>query len=237
MIELIRDNGVYLLIGEYPKGPLGGLALTLVIAAVAMLLVFPCAVLVALARTSGIKPLARAAWGYVTFIRTIPVLLIIFWVYLFAPAVIGFPLSGFTTVVIAIVIYQTAYLSEVIRAGIEALPKGQVEAARALGLRYVPITLKVVLPQVLVNVSPGILNVLTIIVKETSLGYMVGVGELTLTASHVNSLTLTKPLQVFALLSIMYFLICFGIGRVVKLLESRVGHQQSRGLASAAPSV
>lgn len=225
MIELIRDNGLYLLIGEYPNGPLGGLALTLVIAAAAMALVLPCAVIVALTRTSGIKLLERIMAVYVTMIRAVPVLLIIFWVYLFAPVAIGFPLSGFTTIVIAIVVYQTAHLSEVIRAGIEALPKGQVEAARALGLRYVPITLKVVLPQVLVNVSPGILNVLTIIVKETSLGYMVGVGELTLTASHVNSLTLTKPLQVFALLSIIYFLICFGIGRIVKRLETRVGRQ------------
>jgi polar amino acid transport system permease protein len=225
MIELIRDNGLYLMIGEYPKGPLGGLALTLIIAAAAMAFVLPCAVLVALARTSGIKTLQRVMTVYVAVIRAIPVLLIIFWVYLFAPIVIGFPLSGFTTIVVAIVVYQTAYLSEVIRAGIEALPGGQVEAARALGLRYVPITLRVVLPQVLVNVSPGILNVLTIIVKETSLGYMVGVGELTLTASHVNSLTLTKPLQVFALLSIIYFVICFGISRVVKLLEARVGRQ------------
>lgn len=225
MIDLIRENGFYLLLGEYPKGPVGGLALTLIISIAAMALVFPCAVLVALARTSGIRSLRHVTTVYVTLIRSIPVLLIIFWIYLFAPVIIGFPLSGFTTIVIAIVVYQTAYLSEIIRAGIEALPRGQIEAARALGLRYIPITLRVVLPQVLVNVSPGILNVLTIIVKETSLGYMVGVGELALTASHVNSLTLTKPLQVFALLSIMYFVVCFGIGQVVKLLEVRVGRQ------------
>jgi polar amino acid transport system permease protein len=223
MIDLIREHGPYLLVSEYPKGPLGGLALTLILALTAMALVFPCAVLVALARTSAIRMLVWTAAAFVSFVRTVPVLLIIFWTYLAAPIVLGFPVSGFTTIVISITIYQTAYLSEVVRAGIEALPKGQVEAGRALGLGYVPITLRIVLPQVLVNVSPGILNVLTIIVKETSLGYMVGVGELTLTASHVNSLTLTKPLEIFALLSLMYFAICFGIGLAVKWLERRVG--------------
>lgn len=225
MIELLRDMGPYLVLGEFPRGPLGGLVLTLILSALSMALVFPCAVLVALARTGGKRYLSIPAACYVNFIRCVPVLLIIFWVYLFAPIVLGFPLSGFTTIIAAITLYQTAYLSEVIRAGILALPVGQIESAKALGLSWFPITFRVVLPQVLYNVSPGILNVLTIIVKETSLGYMVGVGELTLTASHVNSLTLTKPLQVFAILAMTYFVICYGIGRVVRLLENRVRYK------------
>lgn len=225
MIELLRDMGPYMALGEYPRGPLGGLALTLILSAFSMALVFPSAILVALARTSGRGSLSIPAACYVNFIRCVPVLLIIFWVYLFAPIVLGFPLSGFTTIIAAITLYQTAYLSEVIRAGIVAIPVGQIESAKALGLSWFPITFRIVMPQVLYNVSPGILNVLTIIVKETSLGYMVGVGELTLTASHVNSLTLTKPLQVFTILALTYFVICYTIGRIVRLLESRVKYQ------------
>ena len=225
MIELLRESGLYMLLGEYPRGPLGGLVLTLILSGLSMAMVFPCAILVALARTSGMPLLYWPMTVYVNFVRCVPVLLIIFWVYLFAPIMLGFPLSGFTTIVLAITIYQTAYLSEVIRAGILALPKGQIESARALGLRWVPITFRIVLPQVLFNVSPGILNVLTIVVKETSLGYMVGVGELTLTASHVNSMTLTKPLQIFTILALTYFVICYSIGRVIRALEARVERQ------------
>ncbi|TPQ50150.1 amino acid ABC transporter permease [Prosthecomicrobium hirschii] len=223
MIEVLRDNGFYLLVGEFPHGPPGGLLLTLLLAACTMALVLPGAILVALARTSGRPWFARPALAFVSIIRAVPVLLIIFWTYLFVPVLTGVAISGFVTIVAAITIYQTAYLSEVIRAGIEALPRGQIEAGRALGLRYWTIMLRIVLPQVLVNTSPGILNVLIIIVKETSLGYMVGLGELTLTASHVNSLTLTRPLEVFAILSLMYFVICYSLGRIVKQLEKRVG--------------
>ena len=232
MLDIIREHGLYLLLGEYPKGPLGGLALTLVIALTAMAAVFPCAVLLALARTSGIRWLRWIGATYVTLMRSIPLLLVILWIYLFAPIVLGFTLSGFTTIVISILIYQTAYLSEVIRAGIEALPRGQVEAGKSIGLSYPFITLFIVLPQALVNVSPGILNVLTIIVKETSLGYMVGLGELTLTASHVNSLTLTKPFEVFGLLSLIYFCICFGLSRLIKRLETTIVRRQRAAAAA-----
>lgn len=225
MIELIRDSGLYLLLGEYPAGPLGGLVLTLLLSLGCIALVLPCAVLVALARTSGIRWLEWLLAGYVNFIRCVPVLLIIFWVYLFSPTVLGFALSGFATIIIAITLYQTAFLSEVLKAGIEAIPRGQVESAQALGLGWYPIATRIILPQALFNTSPGILNVMIIIVKETSLGYMVGVGEMTLSASHVNSLTLTKPMQVFSILAITYFVICYGLSRVVRYLEWRVENQ------------
>ena len=228
MIDLVRESGLYLLIGEYPAGPIGGLALTLMISLLAMALVLPAAIVVAVARTGGVRGLAWTMKAYVNAIRCVPILLLIFWVYLFVPVLLGFPLSGFVTLVVAIFFYQTAYMSEVIRAGIEALPKGQTEAARSLGLAYPVIVLKVILPQALYNVLPGILNVLTIIVKESSLGYMVGAGELTLTASHVNSLTLTKPFEVFALLALMYFVVCFGIGRIANYLEGRLGKHSLR---------
>jgi polar amino acid transport system permease protein len=224
MIQIIRENGLYLLIGQYPDGPLGGLALTLLLSLLCMALVFPCAILVALARTSGKRWLSLPATAYVNFVRCIPVLLIIFWIYLFAPVVLGFPLSGFVTVVVAITLYQTAFLSEVLRAGILTIPVGQTEAARSLGLPWAIVTFRIVLPQVLYNVSPGILNVLIIIVKETSLGYMVGLTELTLTAGHINSLTLTKPFQVFAILALTYFVICYGLSQLVRYLERRVKH-------------
>ena len=117
MIEVLEENSLYLLLGEYPHGALGGLALTLILSLLSIALVLPCALLVALARTSGKPWLELPARAYVNFIRCIPVLLIIFWVYLVAPIVLGFPISGFMTIIIAITIYQTGFLSEVLRAG------------------------------------------------------------------------------------------------------------------------
>src|SRR5690606_26059106 len=126
-----------------------------------MVLSFPCAILVALCRTSKSRLLLWPATAFVYFIRGIPLLLLVFWIFFAGPIILGFTLSAFTTIVIALVSFQTAYMSEVIRAGIEGLPKGQTEAARSLGLGYFATTWKVVLPQALYNVIPGILNNLT----------------------------------------------------------------------------
>ncbi|MGH7005115.1 MAG: ABC transporter permease subunit, partial [Alphaproteobacteria bacterium] len=103
------------------------------------------------------------------------------------------------------------------------LPKGQTEAARSLGLRYGPMMLKVILPQALYNAMPGILNQLTAIIKETSLGYLLAVSEITYTAGQINSLLLTKPFQIFAILAVVYFVLCYSLTSLARVLEHRIG--------------
>jgi polar amino acid transport system permease protein len=222
MLDIIQQYWLYLLIGEYPHGPLGGLAMTLIIAAVSLILTFPNAVLVALARTSNIGWLARPALCFVYIIRSLPLLMLLFWIYYFLPVVLGYPINAFWSIIIAIVVFQTAYLSEVIRAAIEALPKGQTEAARALGLRYPATMWKVILPQALYNALPGILNQLTAMIKETSLGYILALNELTYSAGQINSLLMTKPFQVFGILAIVYFALCFSLTRATHHLDVRI---------------
>jgi polar amino acid transport system permease protein len=231
VIDILRDNWTYLLIGSYPKGPLGGLTMTLIVSLLTLALVFPLAVLIALARTSGVRVLIWLSIGFVYLIRGMPLLMLIFWIYFGAPAVMGFPLPPIMTLVLAIVLYQTAYLSEVIRAGIEGLHKGQVEAARSLGMRYLPIVWKIVLPQALYNVLPGILNQLTAIFKETSLGYMISVHELTYSASLLNNMLMTKPLQIFGIVAIMYFVLCFSLSQVARRMESRISRRRANAAA------
>ncbi len=227
MLEILRDHWVSLLIGEYPRGPLGGLALTFVMAATSLALTFPSAVLMALARLSHYRVINYPAAGFVYVVRGMPLLMLIFWVYFFLPKILPFPISSFWSVVMSIVVFQTAYLAEVIRAAIEALPEGQTDAARALGLRYAPLMLKVILPQALYNAIPGILNQLTAIIKETSLGYILAVAEVTYTAGQINALLLTKPFQIFALLALIYFAFCGSLTQAAKMLEARIGKSRS----------
>lgn len=231
MIDLIRDHWLFLLIGEYPNGPLGGLAMTLIITAVSMTLSFPCAVLVALCRVSRRRVLLWPTTAFVYLMRGTPLLMIVFWIFFGAPVVLGFTLSAFTTIVIAIVSFQTAYMSEVIRAGIEGLPKGQTEAAMSLGLGYLTTTRKIILPQALYNVIPGLLNNLTAIFKESSLAYVISLHELTYAGLQVMNHEMSKPFQVFAVLACIYFVFCFALSQTAAWLESRIRRKREENVA------
>lgn len=227
MLDILREYGLMLLIGEYPHGKLGGLALTLIISVVSLIVTFPCAVMIALARTGQSRIFKPLAGGFVHSVRAIPLLMLIFWAYFALPLVIGFPIDATYTLIIAIVIYQAAYLGEIIAAGIKGLPKGQTEAARALGLGYVPTTFRVILPQALFNVIPGIVNQLTTIIKETSLGSIIAVSELSYVMLQVNSNEVTKPLQIFGILAATYFILCFALSQATGWLERRIAGKRT----------
>ncbi|MBT2321209.1 amino acid ABC transporter permease [Variovorax paradoxus] len=222
MLEILRDYGLILLIGQYPQGPLGGLAMTLILAVLALALSFPLAVLVGIARTSPIKAVAWAAAGYANSVRGLPLLLVVFWSYFAVPALTGRNVSATAMMLAALVVYESAYLGEIVRAGIAALPRGQTQAARALGMGYWSTLRNVVLPQALYNMIPSMLNQFVVVVKNTSLAYVIGVDELTNAAYQVNSQLLTKPFQVYALLAITYFVLCFALSRAVEAVERRI---------------
>jgi polar amino acid transport system permease protein len=222
MLDIIREYWLLLLIGEYPHGKLGGLAMTLIISFVSLIVTFPCAVLIALARTGKPGVIQSIANGFVHSVRAIPLLMLIFWAYFAVPMIIGFPIDAAFTLIVAIVIYQTAYLGEIIAAGIVGLPKGQREAAAALGLGYVPTMFRIILPQAIFNVIPGIVNQLTTIIKESSLGSIIAVSELSYVMLQVNSNEVTKPLQIFGILAGVYFILCFSLSQATNWLERRI---------------
>lgn len=242
MLEILRDNWQLFLIGQYPNGPLGGLSVTIALSVLSLLLALPVGLLVALARVSPFKALRVPATIWVYLIRGVPLIMIIFWTYFFVPLLIGRNVTGFTTMVCTLVIYEGAYLGEVIRAGIEALPKGQIEAARALGLSYLQTMRQVILPQALYNMVPSMVNQFVSTIKETSLGYVINVPELTFAANQVNNMLLTKPLQVFMILALTYFAICFSLTELARHLERRVTRKRAGtagkggGKATTAPA-
>ncbi|MGA1832791.1 amino acid ABC transporter permease [Rhizobium wenxiniae] len=229
MLDIIREYWLSFLIGQYPNGPLGGLAMTLIVAVLSILFSFPVAIGLALARLSTFRWLRVASVALVNLVRGIPLLMLIFWCYFVIPIATGYAVSGFWTLVCALTIYEAAYLSEVIRAGIASLPKGQVEASRSLGANYALTIRSVVLPQALFNVLPSMTSQFISTIKETSLGYVIAVNELTFAANQVNSLLLTKPLQVFTILAITYFVVCFLLTRGLTALETSI--RRKRGLA------
>jgi polar amino acid transport system permease protein len=229
---ILREYGLLLLVGQYPNGPLGGLALTVILAVLGIALAFPLGVGLALARVSRFPLLYWPATALVYVMRGVPLLMLIFWVYFFLPAIVGRPVSGFSTMLATLVIYEAAYLAEIVRAGIESLPRGQMEAARAVGLTYLQAMRKVVLPQAIYNMVPAMLSQFVSTIKETSLGYVISVNELTFAASQVNSTLLTKPFPVYAVLAAIYFLLCFSLTQAARHLERRVARRRA-GMAAA----
>ena len=207
--EILRDNWLLLLIGQYPNGPLGGIACTLILSVLGIVLAFPLSVLLALARLSPWRLLNWPATALVYVARGVPLL-------------IGRNVSGFVTMLCTLVLYEGAYLAEVVRAGIEALPKGQMEAARALGHSHLGAMRLVILPQALFNMLPSMLSQFVSTIKETTLGYVINVPELTFAANQINNQLLTKPFQVFFILAIIYFVVCWSLTRAATALERRI---------------
>lgn len=235
ILAILRDHGPLLLIGQYPNGPLGGLAVTFVLSVLGIALAFPLGVLLALARISPFKAFYWPATALVYVMRGVPLIMVIFWVYFFLPVLLGRPVSGFSTMLATLIVYQAAYLAEIVRAGIESLPKGQMEAARAVGLSYPQAMRKVILPQALYNMVPAMLSQFVSTIKETSLGYVISVNELTFAADQINSTLLTKPFQVFLILALIYFVLCFSLTQLARHIERRITRRRA-GAGTGAPS-
>lgn len=222
VFEIIRDNWLLLLIGQYPNGPLGGIACTLILSVLGIVLAFPLSVLLALARISPWRLLSWPATALIYVARGVPLLMLILWVYFLVPLLIGHNVSGFVTMLVTLVLYEGAYLAEVVRAGIQALPKGQMEASRALGHSYLGAMRHVILPQALFNMLPSMLSQFVSTIKETTLGYVINVPELTFAANQINNQLLTKPFQVFFILAIIYFVVCWSLTWAATALERRI---------------
>ncbi|ROH76576.1 MULTISPECIES: amino acid ABC transporter permease [Lonsdalea] len=219
MLDIFLNYRDLILTGSYPDGPLGGLALTLFVAATGLVCAFPLAIIIGIARTSKFKLFYLPATLFSSVVRGLPVLMLVFWSYFAVPLISGHSISGVKTLIVALIIYEVAFLGEIVRAGILSVPRGQVEAARTLGISYSRTMLEIILPQALFTMIPSILNQFINLIKNTSLGYVIGVAELTYSAYQINTLELTKPLQVFGVLAMIYFGVCFSLTQLVGKLE------------------
>jgi len=221
VIDLLKTYWLYFLLGQYPQGPLGGLALTLVLGLAALLLALPLGVLLALARLSRQGLVSWPVTALIYIVRGTPLLMVVFWAYFFLPSLAGHRAGQFETMLTALVVFDGAYLAEIVRAGIQGVPRGQLEAARSLGLGHIAAMRHVVLPQALRSMLPSIVNQLVSTIKETTLGYIIGLQELSFIATQVNNQVLVHPFAIYALLALTFFLLCFGLSRFAFALDAR----------------
>ncbi len=196
-----------------------GLWLTVQIAAVAAALSLIGGVLLALARLSPRRALSVPAGLYVETMRALPLFLIILYTFLAAPR-LGLSLDPMPAAVVALTLYTSAVMAEIVRAGIHSLPRGQNDAARALGLSY-PQTLRfVVLPQALRRMTPALVSQLITLTKDTSLASLIGVNELARRAGILYN-TYFNPVETLLLVAGLYFAICSTLSALSRRLEPR----------------
>lgn len=230
MLELIDTYWLYFLVGQYPQGPLGGLALTVALSGAALVLAMPLGLLLGIARVSPYRALSLPVAALVQVVRAVPLLLVLFWVYFFLPALTGVKTSQATTMLMVLVVFDSIYLAEIVAAGLRALPKGQLESARSLGLGHGAALRLVALPQTLRHGLPSIVNQLVSTIKATSLGYIIGLSEVSFIATQINTLVFTRAVEAYLILALSYFVLCFGLSRLAFLLERRLQRRPAPSL-------
>ncbi|MFC5067921.1 amino acid ABC transporter permease [Flaviflagellibacter deserti] len=177
--------------------------------------------LVALARRYGPKWLQAILIFYIDSMRAIPVLVVLVWFYFAFPIATGINLPPFLSALVALSFNLTAYVAEIVRAGMESVRPGQVRAGLALGMSTPQIVRKIVLPQAFVRMMPALGNVLTLTVKDTAIAAVIAVPELMRRADAIAGQTYT-PVEVFSTVMLLYFCIIFPITRGVDIVYKRI---------------
>jgi len=177
--------------------------------------------LLALARLSSITPLAMAATWYVNLMRSIPLLMVILWFFLVIPLMTGQPMGAENSAIITFTAFEAAYYSEIMRAGIQSVPRGQVWAGQAVGMNYRQTMSYIVLPQAFRNMMPVLLTQTIILFQDTSLVYAIGAKDL-LKAAEIAGKNYNRPVEMYVFVALVYFIICFSLSRLVKHYQSRI---------------
>ena len=218
-LSVITNNFKFLIVqGLIGIGPfIGG---TLRLAIPAIILGFVLGVFIGLAR------LATAAWirvpatMYVELFRGVPLVMVIFWIWIIVPQVLRLPIPEYGVALTAFVIFEAAYFGEIVRAGVQSVSRGQVEAATALGMTATKTMAHVVLPQALKNMVPSLVTQMIVLFKDTSLASIIGYVDLTKAAQIVNNREI-KPFELYLFIAVVYWLCTYSMSRVARRFERR----------------
>jgi len=175
----------------------------------------------ALMRLSGRKWLDAPAAVYVNGMRSIPLVMVILWFFLLIPFLIGRSIGAELSAIITFVAFESAYYSEIMRAGIQSVSRGQVYAAQAVGMTYGQTMRLVVLPQAFRNMLPVLLTQTIILFQDTSLVYAIGAYDLLKGFEQVGK-NYGRPIEAYLLAAIVYFAICFSLSQLVKRLQAKI---------------
>ncbi|MFN5046611.1 amino acid ABC transporter permease [Roseateles sp.] len=199
------------------KGLLFSVQLTLI----AMVGGIALGTVLALMRLSGKKWLAVPAAFYVNTLRSIPLVMVILWFFLLIPLLIGKPMGAELSAMITFTVFEAAYFSEIMRAGIQSVPKGQVYAGYAVGMTYRQTMQLVVLPQAFRNMLPVLLTQTIILFQDTSLVYAIGAYDL-LKGFEVAGKNFNRPVETYLVAALVYFVICFSLSMLVRRLQKKI---------------
>ena len=206
-----------------------GMQYTLHLTAIAALGGLFFGTLLALARLSPIKPLSMFAAGYVNLMRSIPLVLVIFWFFFLVPVILQVAMGyerppqvgAERTAIITFIMFEAAYFCEIMRAGIQSIPRGQVHAAQALGLNYSQTMRLVVLPQAFRNMIPVLLTQTIILFQDTSLVYVISATDFVGAAAKIAQRD-GRLIEMYVFVAIVYFIICFSLSLAVRQLQRKI---------------
>ncbi len=200
---------------------LKGLIFSVQLTLIAMIGGIAIGTVLALMRLAGKKWLVMPAAFYVNTLRSIPLVMVILWFFLLIPLLIGRSLGGQLSAIITFTIFEAAYYSEIMRAGIQSVAKGQVYAGYAVGMTYRQCMQLIVLPQAFRNMLPVLLTQTIILFQDTSLVYAVGEYDL-LKGFEVAGKNFNRPVETYLVAAVVYFIICFSLSMLVRRLQKKI---------------
>lgn len=219
--QVIADNFSFLMLeGFIGFGSFAGGTLRLALPAI--VLGFLLGMFIGLARLSGSTWLSLPARIYVEFFRGVPLVMVIFWFWFIIPALLGKSLPEYGVALTAFVVFEAAYLAEIVRAGIQSVSHGQVEAATATGLRRATMMRYVILPQALRNMIPALVTQFIVLLKDTSLASIIGYVDLTKAAQIVNNREI-RPFELYLFIAVVYWLCSYAMSRYSQRWERSAG--------------
>ena len=208
----------------------GGLSLTFIISAFAILFCFPIGVFLALGRRSSLPAIKYISIGFIELWRGVPLITVLFMSAVMFPMFLpdGTFIDKLIRVLIAITLFEAAYMAEVVRGGLQALPKGQYEAAKSLGMGYWRMNVLIILPQALKLVIPGIANTLLALVKDTPLIFVVGLMELAgmIGLAKTNPKWLGMAMEGYVFAGLVFWIICYAMSRYSQNLEKKLSTER-----------
>jgi len=219
-LQVITNNFTFLILQGFLGigGFVGG---TLRLAVPAIILGFILGIFIGLGRLARSRWVHYPATIYVEFFRGVPLVMVIFWFWFIIPVLIGKSLPEYSVALTAFVVFEAAYLGEIVRAGIQSVPRGQVEAAIATGLSHHRMMRYVVLPQALRNMIPALVTQFIVLLKDTSLASIIGYVDLTKAAQIVNNREI-RPFELYLFIAVIYWLCSYGMSRCAQTLEQRL---------------
>ena len=206
-----------------------GMVFTLKLTALAMLGGVALGTLLAMARLSSLRVLSLAAAGYVNLVRAVPLVLVIFWFYFLVPYIAAWMIGAsepvkvgtFMSALVTFTLFQAAYYCEIMRGGIQAIPKGQVHAAQALGMSYWQTMSKVVLPQAFRNMLPVLLTQTIVLFQDVSLVYVLSVPDFVGAASKIAQRD-GRLVEMYTFVALVYFILCTLMSWLVRRMQRRI---------------